>query len=127
MLENRDDYINIHDKYPEWYDVVKVLFRVENERLFRNELPICYFRREVDFIEWNSKINKEINAHRVIACYKWFKSADVMFYLHYGYKAKRLYVLNEKQLPILSDVKDFYKRDRVELGSRYDNKDLGLL
>lgn len=110
MKENRAAYVDINKEIPLWEDRVKLLFRVENGRLYRNMLPLCYFRIRRNLYGWINKCKDFIKVDKLMFTGVKYSTYEIIFYLHYGYKAKRLFVMNEAREPYLEDVKDFSNR-----------------
>lgn len=136
MKENRSDYININEEFPNWEDRVKALFRVEHGRLHRNTIPLCYFRTRREFYEWIDKCKYQIESSKIKFSRNEYNTCEVLFYLHYGYKAKRLFVMNNDRTPKLEDIKDFgnkpflqniYKNKKGEITIEYLNQCLYLV
>ena len=55
-----------------------------------------------------------------------FKTAEVLFYLYYGYKPKCLFIKNERDLPILEDLEDVSTSKHLKRSERFDNKSFAI-
>lgn len=136
MKENRSDYVNINEEFPNWEDRVKVLFRVENGKLYRNMIHLKYFNIRREFYRWIDLCKHPIELSSTSFSKVVYDTCEVLFYLHYGYKAKRLFVMNNDRTPKLEDIKDFgnkpflqniYKNKKGEITIEYLNQCLYLV
>jgi hypothetical protein len=136
MKENRPDYVNINEECPNWEDRVNMLFKIENGKLYRNMIHLKYFNIRREFYRWIDLCKHPIELSSTSFSKVVYDTCEVLFYLHYGYKAKRLFVMNNDRTPKLEDIKDFgnkpflqniYKNKKGEITIEYLNQCLYLV
>ena len=119
---------DIKEDYPVWEDRVKYLFRLnENNEVVRNDnLDPAYFYDSRRYGRYLNHIDKKYLSRTITNFGEVYITYEVLFYLYYGYKPKRLFNSHPKDLPVLSNLIPIDSELPVKSGERFDSKPFAI-
>lgn len=119
---------NIKEDFPKWEDRVKYLFKLtpDNKVTRNQEIDPAYFINDVAYGRYLNHKTKVYNYITIEFSKEVFKTAEVLFYLYYGYRAGCLFIKNEFNKPILEDLEDIPTTKHLKRSERFDNKPFAI-
>lgn len=119
---------DIKEDYPIWEDRVKYLFKLnENNEVVRNDnLDPAYFYDSCCYSRYLNHPNKKYLSRTITNFGDVYITYEVLFYLYYGYKPKRLFNSHPKDLPVLSNLIPIDSELPVKSGERFDSKPFAI-
>ena len=119
---------DIKEDYPIWEDRVKYLFKLnENNEVVRNDnLDPDYFYDSCCYGRYLNHPNKKYLSRTITNFGEVYITYEVLFYLYYGYKPKRLFNSHPKDYPVLSNLIPIDSELPVKSGERFDSKPFAI-
>lgn len=119
---------NIKEDFPKWEDRVKYLFKLtpDNKVTRNQEIDPAYFINDVAYGRYLNHKTKVYNYITIEFSKEVFKTAEVLFYLYYGYRAACLFIKNDFDKPILEDLEDIPTTKHLKRSERFDNKPFAI-
>lgn len=119
---------NIKEDFPKWEDRVKYLFKLtpDNKVTRNQEIDPAYFMNDVAYGRYLNHKDKVYEHITIEFSKEVFKTAEVLFYLYYGYRAACLFIKNDFDKPILEDLEDIPTTKHLKRSERFDNKPFAI-